>query len=77
MDLTLISFRYVNHRGEEAVRRVRPIKIWCGSTAWHPEPGWLLQAFDIDKMATRDFAMSGMLGPWARIEPEGEADRAP
>lgn len=31
----LVSFTYFNHKGEHAQRRVRPIRIWFGSTAWH------------------------------------------
>ena len=30
-----------------------------GSTQWHPEPQWLLQAWDVDKDAERDFALAG------------------
>jgi predicted DNA-binding transcriptional regulator YafY len=65
-----VTFRYKNHRGEEAVRRVRPIRVWFGSTAFHPGPGWLLEAWDLDRQATRDFAMSNMLSGWERILPQ-------
>lgn len=68
MDLTLVTFLYRNHRGEEALRRVRPIRLWFGSTCYHPEPQWLLEAFDVDRMATRSFAMSNILGPLERLE---------
>lgn len=54
-----LVFTYRNHRGKIAERRVRPISVRYGSTEWHPEPQWLLRAFDLDKQAEREFAMSG------------------
>jgi len=62
-----LAFEYVNwsayakasadKKGERGVRRVKPIKLWWGSTQWHPEPQWLLKAMDLDKDAERDFAV--------------------
>lgn len=57
----LVYVRYINHRGETACRLVRPIRLWFGSTAWHPEPQWLMECFDVQKGETRDFAMSNVL----------------
>lgn len=65
----LVTFLYCNHRQEVAWRHVRPIRIWFGATAWHPEPQWLLEAFDLTKQATRDFALAGVLSKWERYEP--------
>lgn len=56
----LVRFEYVNHDGKAGTRLVRPIRTWFGSTAWHPEPQWLLEAFDLDKRQTRDFAHSAI-----------------
>lgn len=67
--MDIVQFHYINHRGELALRTVRPIRIWFGSTAWHRDPQWLLECFDIDKQATRDYAMSGMRGDgWTSIK---------
>lgn len=63
----LVEFNYRNHRNEIATRHVRPIRIWFGSTAWHRESQWFLEAFDLDKQATRDFAMANMLTGWETI----------
>jgi predicted DNA-binding transcriptional regulator YafY len=63
----VVCFEYVNHRGLAATRRVRPIRIWFGSTAWYPSPQWLLEAWDVDKSATRDFALA-KISAW-RIAP--------
>jgi hypothetical protein len=58
--LTII---YTNWRGETAERRIIPIKPWYGTTEWHPDPGWLIKAWDIEKDAERDFAWSGIAHP--------------
>lgn len=52
-----ITITYTNWRGDTEVRRIIPRRIWWGSTEWHPEPQWLLTAFDVDKQAERDFAL--------------------
>jgi predicted DNA-binding transcriptional regulator YafY len=48
---------YRNYRGEVAKRRIIPGRIWFGGTEWHPEPQWLLDAVDLEKGATRSFAL--------------------
>lgn len=50
-------FMYTNYRGEYAVREVMPIEITYGATEWHPEPGWLLRAFDHERGEERQFAL--------------------
>lgn len=64
MDLSLVRFDYRNYKGEVETRLVRPIRLWFGSTCYHPEPQWLLEAVDLERKETRDFAMVGMLGGW-------------
>jgi predicted DNA-binding transcriptional regulator YafY len=64
-DLTAVTFTYCNYKNEIETRKVRPIRIYFGSTAYHPDPQWLLEAWDVDRNATRDFAMSGILGSWS------------
>lgn len=58
-----LEFVYLNHRGERAVRRVKPRHLWFGTTEWHPTPQWLLTAFDLDRKAERDFAMNRVQAP--------------
>lgn len=48
---------YRNYRGETARRRIIPQLVWFGATDWHPKPQWVLEAFDVDKNATRSFAL--------------------
>ena len=52
-----VKILYTNYRGETAIRDIIPIKIWFGSTDWHPEEGWLMDAYDLEKKAERSFAM--------------------
>jgi len=55
---TPIAMTYRNYRGEIDQRTVVPTRIWFGSTDWHPEPGWLMAAYDLAKSAHRDFALA-------------------
>jgi predicted DNA-binding transcriptional regulator YafY len=74
-DLTVVQFWYRNHHGKVQLRTCRPIRIWYGSTAFHPEGGWLLEGWDLDKNATRDYAMKGMMSGWDRVDkayPKGD-----
>ena len=57
-----LAVSYTNYRGEGGVRRITPIQLYWGSNEWHPEPQWLLRAFDHDKQAHRDFALLGFCG---------------
>lgn len=52
------TLTYRNYRGEVSERTITPKHVWFGSTEWHPEPQWLLTAFDHDKGADRDFALN-------------------
>jgi predicted DNA-binding transcriptional regulator YafY len=52
-----VSILYTNYRGETAVRRIVPQRLWFGATSWHPEDGWLLDAIDVEKGEVRSFAM--------------------
>lgn len=53
----VVNIVYTNYRGETAIRKVIPKKIWYGGTDWHPEKQWLLDAYDLGKEAERSFAM--------------------
>ena len=56
-DAQKVKILYTNYRGETAVRSILPLKIWYGSTDWHPESQWLLDAIDFEKGANRSFAL--------------------
>lgn len=52
-----VTILYTNWKGEIGWRNIRPVSITYGTTERHPEPQWLILAFDIDKNAERYFAM--------------------
>lgn len=49
---------YVNHRGERATRRVEPRRVWFGNTDWHEDEQWLVECYDFDREAIRNYAVS-------------------
>lgn len=65
-----LEFGYTNWRGERGNRRVQPTRLYYGSTEWHPEPQWLLEAIDLDKGEVRAFAVKdiGSASPAASTE---------
>lgn len=52
-----VVISYTNWRGERGQRVIVPLTIRFESTQHHPDQQWILRAIDIDKGATRDFAM--------------------
>lgn len=52
-----ITASYTNWRGETEDRSITPMEIRFDATEWHPEPQWLLKAWDDDRQAWRDFAL--------------------
>lgn len=64
-----LYFLYRNHEGKVATRRVTSPNVYHGCTRHHPEPQWLLRAFDLDRQAMRDFALRGVLAFYGDAEP--------
>lgn len=56
-----VAIVYRNHRGVTGVLRVLPRVLRYGSSEWHPEPQWLLDALDVDKGQERTFALKDVL----------------
>ena len=52
-----VRILYTNYRDETALRSIIPERLLFGSTEWHPEPQWLMEAFDVEKGQNRTFAM--------------------
>ena len=53
-----VQIKYTNYRQVTAIRTILPGRIWFGTTKRHPQPQWLLDAFDVDKQEHRSFAMA-------------------
>lgn len=58
-----VEWVYTNWEGNTRLRRILPLGIRWGATEWHPEPQWLLKAWDCDKGVEREFALAGFKGP--------------
>lgn len=52
------QFEYTNYRGEKSRRQVMFHHVWFGKTEYHPEPQWMVRAFDLEKKDNRDFALA-------------------
>jgi predicted DNA-binding transcriptional regulator YafY len=63
-----VKIDYCNYRGERSVRLIEPRAIRFGSNEWHPEPQWLLEALDVEKVAERTFAMKD-IAAWTPVAP--------
>lgn len=62
----IITFTYRNHRGEVAERRVRGgLLVWLGAPGYGYKPGWFITGTDVDKEATRSFALSNIIHPYS------------
>ena len=57
-----VELDYTNWKGERRWRRVLPRKLWYGMTNYHREPQWFIRAVDLEKNATRDFALRDIHG---------------
>ena len=53
-----IHILYKNNRDEVKWRKILPIRLYWGSTEYHPDPQWILEAMDVDKGAERSFAFA-------------------
>ena len=55
-----VDILYTNYRGETATRRIVPNEqgLRFGKNHWHTDQQWLLTAWDVDKQAYREFALS-------------------
>lgn len=61
--MDILKITYTNYKGHTAERRITPSLVWFGATEWHPEPQWLLRAYDHDRQADRDFALASFGHP--------------
>lgn len=52
-----LTIDYTNHQGKRTVRRVTAMTIWRGVSEYHEGAQLFLHAYDIDRMAERDFAI--------------------
>lgn len=53
----VLTFSYLNHRGEKSFRNVVPENIWFGTSKYHAKEQWFMRAFCKDRQDWRDFAL--------------------
>ena len=61
-----VEIDYTNWAGKRRKRRVTPITLFYGRTEYHPEPQWLITAYDAEKRAERTFAVQS-IHSWAPV----------
>lgn len=61
MNESTVCVCYKNWRGETSWRTIIPERIYFGSNEYHQDAQWLMEAWDIDKQATRHFALLDIL----------------
>ena len=66
-DSRLVRIDYTNWKGERQQRTIHPLNMFWGSNEWHPQPQWLIEAFDLEKKAVRTFAANKVHG-WVDIQ---------
>lgn len=65
-ELLQVSIDYTNHAGVRAIRQIIPTPggLRFGSTQWHHDKQWLLDAYDVEKDDVRTFAVKD-IHSWA------------
>lgn len=51
-----VGIVYTNHKGVRGFRWVIPLSWRFGTNQWYPEKQWLMNAYDLEKRAEREFA---------------------
>lgn len=67
-----LRFGYVNYRGEFRNRSVRPLSVVWGTTPYHPDIGWHLEAHDLDQDLPRSFLMRDIVTPFSDRSGDGQ-----
>lgn len=56
-----LKFEYVNYKGARKIRTIYPHRIFYGKTPNITTNEWILEGFDVEKKATRQFVMKHIL----------------
>lgn len=55
---------YKNYQNFIGVREIQPLEWYYGNSKYHPEPQWLLRAYDFEKQEERSFAVKDIRAWW-------------
>lgn len=61
----IVTITYEHSKHGTVQRRILPIRTFFGTDKYHPEPQYLLTAWDLDKLEERTFALMNITG-WNR-----------
>ncbi len=53
-----VEILYTNYKGSAGWRRIIPRRLFFGTSPFHPDEQWLLEAYDVNKKEERTFAMN-------------------
>lgn len=65
-----VNINYTNYRGIRSSRVVVPTQVWFGSTVYHDDEQWLLDAYDVGKKQDRTFAINDVHS-WSLLDKDG------
>lgn len=57
----VVQVVYTNWEGKTAIRTILPKRLYLGETEYHKGKQYLLECFDVEKQATRTYAMKGIV----------------
>ena len=66
----VVTITYQHSKKGEVHRRILPIRTYFGTDKYHPEQQYLLEAYDLDALETRTFALINITG-WNRTDGGG------
>lgn len=52
-----LEVTYTNYRNETSTRHILPINLYYGNTKYHKEKQWILEVWDLDKDAYREYSL--------------------
>lgn len=63
----IVRILYTNYADQVAWRDIVPFRIDWTKNRWHPQPQWILHAYDVEKGTVRSFAVRDIVR-WEPLE---------
>lgn len=57
----VVQVVYTNWEGKTAIRTILPRRLYFGETEYHKGMQYLLECFDVEKQAIRNYAMKDII----------------
>jgi hypothetical protein len=66
--MTVVTFRYLNYKGEESDRTIAdPVLEYHSHPGFGYQPGWFISGYDASRDARRSFALTHIILPETAI----------